>query len=145
MLCLRLCLHFPLLTAILYYELHVLPALPQARLMNCVSCDPPGFRELHRILLKDHHWETIARQSRAIGFDCLSVVGQMPQSTDLQHGGASVVGVSVASRPSTWQKAERSREARNCQLEVGAAQERGQVGCCQTLILIKLRVTEGHY
>lgn len=113
-------------TAILYYGLHMLPALPQARLMNCVSCDLPGFREPHRILLKDHHWETIARQSGAIGFDCLSVVGQMPCSTDLQHGDASVAGVSVASQPNTWQKAEESREAKNCQLEVGQHRREGK-------------------
>ena len=136
---------FSTVTAILYYGLHMLPALPQARLMNCISCDPPGFREPHHFLLKDHHWETIARQSGAIGFDCLSVVGQMPRSTNLQHGDASVVDVSVASQPNTWQKAEQSREAKNCQLEVGAAQERGQAGCRQALIPIKLRVAEGDY
>lgn len=112
--------------AILYYGLHVLPALPQARLMNCSSSDLPSFRELHHILWKDHHWEAIARQSGAIGFDCLSVVGQEPRSIDLQHRDASVAGGSVASQPSTWQKAEQSREAKNCQLEAGRCRREGK-------------------
>lgn len=130
-------------TAILYYGLHMLPALPQARLMNCVSCDLPGSREPNPILLKDHHWESMARQSGATGFDCLSGVGQMLRSTDLQHNDASVASVSVASQPNTWQKAEESRKAKNCQLEAEEAQDREQEGCCQPLIPVKLRVMEG--
>lgn len=83
-------------TAILYYGLHMLPALPQARLMNCVSYDLPGSRVPNPILLKDHHWESMARQSGVIGFDCLSGVGQMPRSTDLQHdGGECLSGFSA--------------------------------------------------
>lgn len=112
--------------AILYYGLHVLPALPQARLMNCSSSDLPSCRELHHISLKDHHWEAIMWQSGAIGFDCFSVVGQKPQSIDLQCRDASVAGVSVASQPCTWQKAEQSREAKHCQLEAGRCRREGK-------------------
>jgi len=123
-------------TAILYYGLHMLPALPQARLMNCISCDLPGFRELNHILLKDHHRETIAGQSGAIGFDCLSVVGQKQICNTVMP----VWRVSQSLLSPTHGKG--LNRAGKTKIGSGVAQERGQVRCCQA---IKLRVAEGDH
>jgi len=70
----------------------LLPALPQARLTNCIASDLPSCKEQHHILLQEHHWETMAQQPRAAGFDDPSVFGQQLPSTDLQHRGANVAG-----------------------------------------------------